>query len=223
MTIENNNQKPVNSRFTQVKHFMAIFDNLQGRILALAMTVSVLLGIINHSAAKDEPTKDESTKPTVVLEVELKTGGKDKRAVEQIPHHDNSEQNIKDKDSATVQHPIVEKTETNPLEAQPKPENVRVSTEKSVPQKDSKYSNKTKTASKQAKPADPAVKPMTAEEHKKLEEEMNKVKKELDERRKAEDPDDKLSNVKEDERKKINEDEENFRKKMEKVFNNQSE
>ena len=210
MTIENNDQKKANSRFSHVKQFIALFDNIQGRILALAMTVSVVFGIVNNFTPLDQKKNETLPKGAEY------GGGREEREKSPTKPAKPADQSITEEEPkgnpAKDEDIVIPKTE-NPksdiAEQQPKP-NKPTQSEKTVKKSESKK----KTATEPAKPAESAVKPMTEEERKKIVEEekkkMDEAKKELDEKRKAEDPTGSSSKVKDDERQRIDEEAENL-------------
>lgn len=218
MTIENNDQKKANSRFSHVKQFIALFDNIQGRILALAMTVSVVFGIVNNFTKPDQK-RDETTKEAVhVVEWEKSPIVTEKKnpspepskpaytADRSVTEEGAKGNPAKDED---IVIPKTENPKSDMAEQQLKP-NKPAQSEKPVKKSESKK----KTATEPTIPAESAVKPMTAEERKKIVEEekkkMDEAKKELDEKRKAEDPTGSSSKVKDDERQRIDEEAENL-------------
>ena len=189
-----------------------IKDSLQMIMYITAITGTTLAGVIKGCGliSSDEEAKQEAVAGQEQDEAEMKAAPKPavkpKAAVKAVP--------------AAVNEPKAEVKNEEPAQNE--------SAKKvSGTVQNNRSEIKKKPEPEPAKPAEPAFKPMTEKERKEFEkekkEEMKETKKEVEQKLDEKDPAGKSSNVKKKERKKIEKDEDDFRKKMRERFKEQKE
>ena len=190
-----------------------IKDSLQMIMYITAITGTTLAGVIKGCGliSSDEEAKQEAVAGQEQDEAEMKAAPKPA---------------VKPKAEAKVT-PAAANEPKAAVKNEPEPAKNEPVKKVSGTVQNSRSETKAKPAPEPAKPAEPAYKPMTEKEREEFagekKAEMKDTGKELNQRQEEKDPAGKSSNVKKDERKKIENDEDDFRKKMRERFKEQKE
>ena len=191
-----------------------IKDSLQMIMYITAITGTTLAGVIKGCGLMND---DEEVKQEAAVEQEQPKAGEIKTAPKPA---------VKPKAEAKVTAAAVNEPKAE-VKNEPEPAKNEPVKKVSGTVQNSKSETKAKPASEPAKPAEPVYKPMTEKEREEFagekKAEMKDTGKELNQRQEEKDPAGKSSNVKKEERKKIENDEDDFRKKMREKFKKQKE
>ena len=190
-----------------------IKDSLQMIMYITAITGTTLAGVIKGCGliSSDDEPKQEAVAGQEQDDAEIKAAPKPA---------------VKPKAAAKVAPAAVNEPKAE-VKNEPEPAKNEPVKKVSGTVQNSRSETKAKPAPEPAKPAEPVYKPMTEKEREEFagekKAEMKDTGKELNQRQEEKDPAGKSSNVKKEERKKIENDEDDFRKKMRERFKEQKE